>query len=768
MDSTKVRQSEELAPEPRADIGILLIHGIGDHQEGQTLTAFGEPLLDWMSRWMRGGGKKRQRGELTVSEARLKAEGSPAYALAQLKMPVGGAMSDDASHSTPSAQERWLICEGWWGGSVQAPHSWNLLLWMWSRGPLLIYWHYYLAGVARGYKLEGVRPLRFIIPAFFLASFCQLAVGLAMLLWLIPIGPWRKGILTVVRVLTLTLGDSYVLLEQEIQHAALVERVRRSLDWLADRTTKIIVVAHSQEGAIAHEALQRYATRTTQEGAIAHEALQRDPKGTIESFISVGSGLEKLHFLRSVRGRHAGLFLSALVFPAFLITVGMFIGTSGLDAPLWQKALAWACAIGTFGVICAVYNTLRGYIEEAGASSDALALHKMHWLDLFATHDAVPMGDGSLLRKRTFLTQTAICNERSILHDHVTYFANYNDCLHRIWLEVADTSHLPLFEEEDKERLKRFGHVHGKYARLVAWGRITCFVAALVIGFLLRKELVGFGESVITTVKDSPAEDWLKPVRAAAGAAAWLVDRWGRPGPATAQMLTEAFFGGALLLGGILLWWAGFRAFWHWRCTARWHSAARGGDIKQTDYWRAARGLALCFFAIAGSLPLLISVLIWLRPAALTLDSLGRLIAGILSMSVLLFAIFFAVAGPWLDGQVRQDTKTPLEVRLVVAVGAAFLALVLTFAALALWPVTLGPSVGAVLLGAVYALIAVVWQCYAVLWHRQKLRLSMTLLIMLLPMVSSVVLSRGRWQSGHNHLHMRHRGSNRHRLPVAP
>jgi hypothetical protein len=139
MDSTNVRQSEELAPESRADIGILLIHGIGDHQEGQTLTAFGEPLLNWMSRWMRGDGKKHQRGELTISEARLKAEGSPAYALAQLNMPAGTAMSDDASHAAPSAQERWLICEGWWGGSVQAPHSWNLLVWMWSRGPLLIY-----------------------------------------------------------------------------------------------------------------------------------------------------------------------------------------------------------------------------------------------------------------------------------------------------------------------------------------------------------------------------------------------------------------------------------------------------------------------------------------------------------------------------------------------------------------------------------------------------------------------------------------------------
>ena len=128
------------APEPLADLGILLVHGIGDHQEGETLTAFGEPLLDWMRVWMRGDGRKERRGQLTVAEACLKADGTPAYALAELTM---NATPDSASTGVPT-QERWLMCEGWWGGSVQAPHSRDLLAWMSSRGPLLIYWHSYL------------------------------------------------------------------------------------------------------------------------------------------------------------------------------------------------------------------------------------------------------------------------------------------------------------------------------------------------------------------------------------------------------------------------------------------------------------------------------------------------------------------------------------------------------------------------------------------------------------------------------------------------
>src|SRR4029453_18911577 len=33
---------------PLADVGVLLVHGIGNHREGVTLRAFGQPLLDWL------------------------------------------------------------------------------------------------------------------------------------------------------------------------------------------------------------------------------------------------------------------------------------------------------------------------------------------------------------------------------------------------------------------------------------------------------------------------------------------------------------------------------------------------------------------------------------------------------------------------------------------------------------------------------------------------------------------------------------------------
>jgi hypothetical protein len=36
---------------PNANVGVLLVHGIGDHKEGETLTSFAEPLVDSLREW---------------------------------------------------------------------------------------------------------------------------------------------------------------------------------------------------------------------------------------------------------------------------------------------------------------------------------------------------------------------------------------------------------------------------------------------------------------------------------------------------------------------------------------------------------------------------------------------------------------------------------------------------------------------------------------------------------------------------------------------
>jgi hypothetical protein len=132
------------------------------------------------------------------------------------------------------------------GGSVQPPQPLNLLAWLWTRGPLLISWHFYLGFRARtrdASKLEGSSLLSAVVRLIYgkykqvqlaiwygsiavaLSTVCQIIITVAVALLAIPIGKWRRTVASTARILTLTLGDSYVLLEHEIQRAALVERV---------------------------------------------------------------------------------------------------------------------------------------------------------------------------------------------------------------------------------------------------------------------------------------------------------------------------------------------------------------------------------------------------------------------------------------------------------------------------------------------------------------------------------------------------------------
>src|SRR5262249_60844226 len=36
----------------KAEIGILLVHGIGEQQRGQTLLNIGEPIIQWVQHWL--------------------------------------------------------------------------------------------------------------------------------------------------------------------------------------------------------------------------------------------------------------------------------------------------------------------------------------------------------------------------------------------------------------------------------------------------------------------------------------------------------------------------------------------------------------------------------------------------------------------------------------------------------------------------------------------------------------------------------------------
>ncbi|WP_418316174.1 hypothetical protein [Piscinibacter sakaiensis] len=223
-----------------ADVGVLLVHGIGDHAEGETLLTFGDPLVDWLREWMSGRRSGQPRGVVKVGETSLLArrteDDSPAYTVIELEQGVGG---------VAPRQERWLLAESWWGESVHPPGIFALLLWMFTRLPLLVVWHFFggrradpatsspVPAMTNAHRRKWDAPVpdwlalagkSVLAPLLILVM--QAVVLVAGILSVVPFGAWREALLTAVRVMTLTLGDSFVLLEHDIQRAALCDRGR--------------------------------------------------------------------------------------------------------------------------------------------------------------------------------------------------------------------------------------------------------------------------------------------------------------------------------------------------------------------------------------------------------------------------------------------------------------------------------------------------------------------------------------------------------------
>jgi hypothetical protein len=664
----------------KADIGVLLVHGIGDHQEGQTLTAFGEPLMEWLEHWSLGVGDSR-RFQMEVGETRLQANGSPAYTI------VDVSKQDLPSVEQPNRCEKLLVCEGWWGGVVQAPHSLQLLLWMWLRGPLVIYWHFNgLCGaisrsetgpdtnprtnpenpskeaapqkdVSTGEANKTTAPKQgrvddvhlpspsailrgfgYAALAFVLASTSQIVTSLAILLWIIPFGPWRAAIVSVVRTMTLSLGDCYVL-ERPIQHAAIVERVRNSLDWLAGRAKRVVVVAHSQGCSIAHEALKR---------------LGPDKCDAIKSFVTVGSGLEKLAFLREVRRSPNGLYSTFLILPFLCLTLAIY--ASSFNAEGWRRFVPIAPAALLLIAILYTASALAKHQKHIEKIQQEFKLTErlkaIRWLDLFATDDPVPMGRGSMLRALSTpststsdngpcFEQVEICNERFLLTDHVTYFKNYNDCAHRIWQEIARCSGLSLFSETDHERLLQFSKAHDRQARMARLHRLACGIAAVVLFILLGKPLQGFGQSVVDGIKGSAVENWFKVVDTGVdvvfGIARFVFNT--KLENNSKSYLTAMFYGSALLLIGISVWWMIYRGFSNWSRERLWRAAAKGENIESSP-------ISTAVFALITLTPLLFCVLISRRPDIFTLNTFYQLLAATMGCVLHGLALVFAVVGP--------------------------------------------------------------------------------------------------------------------------
>src|SRR5262249_45316408 len=136
-DPVPSRAAREVAATPAEhNLGILFVHGIGDQPEGNTLLAFGEPLLQWLNRWLhRVDGEPH--GDVSVVKTLLTPSKLDQQVPPHAELCVEFRQGEGASESSQS----WLMAESWWGGDVKAPAFGQVAGWMMTVGAWSILSH---------------------------------------------------------------------------------------------------------------------------------------------------------------------------------------------------------------------------------------------------------------------------------------------------------------------------------------------------------------------------------------------------------------------------------------------------------------------------------------------------------------------------------------------------------------------------------------------------------------------------------------------------
>ncbi len=136
--STVAKPKDE-QPQEHYDVGILFVHGMGEQNQGDSVTEMGDALTEWLRKWLKNS--KIGKPVFKVKEARLRSggqvmEGTPDH-------PIGGQAHvsvtiSDATKDNPLPPQQWLLAESWWATTFRQATFIELVAWAFSAGPWLI------------------------------------------------------------------------------------------------------------------------------------------------------------------------------------------------------------------------------------------------------------------------------------------------------------------------------------------------------------------------------------------------------------------------------------------------------------------------------------------------------------------------------------------------------------------------------------------------------------------------------------------------------
>lgn len=415
----------------RFDLGLLLVHGIGEQQRGDTLTEAGDRLIDWLRRNVEADEQHAQANgktprELTLLDVVLRQASDDAVPAAHAVVRIGH--RDDEEDAV-----YWVIAEAWWadvfrGASFLEVAFWGVTVghWVFATQIQAIRQRMQLDTEVRTWLRVALLPIFWLVgtATVLLAGALSLVLTVFALV-LLPLALSRIPLLasaagTLQRTLAGGVGDAYVLTRSPLRFGAMASQVRSDLQTLRRAADSVAVVAHSQGTAVAWAALRRELLGP-QEKARRPDEL-RAPIGL---FLTYGQAVRKLTFMvlvaRGDRDRGRGALAAAANSVLLVIATALFL----LGAPIWVIVLTLYLAIVVeFGLLVVsdriqerTTNELLTHWQRMRKAEDAL-----RWLDLWASADPVPVGALGLTAPG--VASYKIQNLASIVLDHVTYWKN--------------------------------------------------------------------------------------------------------------------------------------------------------------------------------------------------------------------------------------------------------------------------------------------------------------------------------------------------------
>lgn len=571
------------SPGPPARLGILCVHGVGEQRRGQVLTGFGDPLIRTLEAWLTGSGRGTIR---PIKSALSPAAGGfePAHAAVNVDYKV-------APDGKP-ATAQWLLTESWWAGDFEKPPFAKLAGWLLTTGAWAILIHAARPAFRRPRtKRRIVVAVTRTILAIPLAWLLQIFVVLVSLLAWVPVPKFRQLLSNLLLRLSGTLGDSYVFLESPIQRAAAVETTRASLEWVADRTEKVVVLAHSQGAAIAHDAL--VLTR------------ERDPRtyDKVELFLTFGSGISKLKELEATSRTESVRFVRiALLFALYcLVTFPRALQNAGDSLLFWSLMYGLAPLMMLAVAIVEASRACRRAVDE----SEHATLKPVRWLDFYSSKDPVPNGPLRETSHDDRFTSIEVVNRRSMVSDHTSYWENHDQFVLGLVREIDHVAGTNLvragdFTREEIDRSRR-----RRVAALSA-ARLATFAGLPILGYGLRDLLSGFGAGLLAAMAANPLTETIS--KAIAGAGALLVAplvALGTLDAETVASLGQATVSAAILV--LIIWiWYTFCSALSWATWDRQHFE-RLRRPRQDEALLEQYGAALFVIGVA-SVPALLGI----------------------------------------------------------------------------------------------------------------------------------------------------------------